>query len=197
MNAIEIDRIQFIKNKLNIKAEPITIEVNKLRKETITETIRSVLLTIEEIIELLFLLIWISYGWFKERRYAFLLKSLPTAAEKKLILNIVKSLKHPETETQIKKIDIEIKKGSDILIISKNLKKPLKAIISLAFSGCDRADKKGITDAIENISDIPANVINIGRTINCFLLLEDRFFQMPLIRIILKFFLLSINLFFN
>ena len=57
MTAIEIDRIQLIKNKLNIKAEPITIEVNKLRKETITETIRSVLLTMEDIIELLFLLI--------------------------------------------------------------------------------------------------------------------------------------------
>ena len=55
--AMEIERIQLIKNKLNIKAEPITIEVIKLRKETITETIRSVLLTIDEIIELLFLLI--------------------------------------------------------------------------------------------------------------------------------------------
>ena len=115
MVAIVIERTQLTKNRLNIKAEPITMEVIKLRKDTITETIRSVLLTIDEIIELLFLLIWISYGWFKERRYAFTKKSLPIAAEKKLILYIVKSLKHPATETQIKKIAIDRKKGSSIL----------------------------------------------------------------------------------
>ena len=57
MVAIVIERTQLTKNRLNIKAEPITMEVIKLRKDTITETIRSVLLTIDEIIELLFLLI--------------------------------------------------------------------------------------------------------------------------------------------
>ena len=57
MVAIVIERTQLTKNRLNIKAEPITMEVIKLRHDTITETIRSVLVTIDDIIELLFLLI--------------------------------------------------------------------------------------------------------------------------------------------
>ena len=99
----------------------------------------------------------------------------------------VKSLNIADKVIKTKKVVINNKKGS---IKSK----PENNLFRFSIKGKfifselpDNAFKNGMTDAIEKISDTPAIDIRIGSIINCFLLLLDRCFQIPLNRISFNF----------